>query len=74
LVPLALVALIMGIVHLRTARRDRSRQLAWAAIVIAALTLVTTLVLALTLLAADWTTHSDPVQNPPSVSGSDSQG
>lgn len=47
--PLALIALIAGIVHLRTSRRGRP--LAWTAVVIAALTLVTSLVLAMTLLA-----------------------
>ena len=47
--PLALIALIAGTVHLRASRQGRP--LAWTAVVIAALTLVATVVFATTLLA-----------------------
>ncbi|WP_167145931.1 hypothetical protein [Actinomyces sp. ZJ308] len=66
-VPLALVSLVMGIVQVRSARRNR--RFAWAAVVIASATLVATLVLAATLLTVSSTTRSDPVQTAPSVSG-----
>ena len=49
--PLALIALITGIAHLRSTRQGKP--LAWAAIVISTLTLVTSLVLAMTLLASN---------------------
>lgn len=49
--PLALIALITGIAHLRSTRQGKP--LAWAAVVISALTLVTSLVLAMTLLASN---------------------
>lgn len=61
--PMALIALITGIVHLRTTRRGRP--LAWSAVVIAALTLVTSLALAMTLLAASNTTEPGPRQGSP---------
>ena len=47
----ALIALVTGIAHLRTTRQGKP--LAWAAVVISALTLVTSLVLAMTLLASN---------------------
>ena len=49
--PLTLIALVTGIAHLRTTRQGKP--LAWAAVVISALTLVTSLVLAMTLLASN---------------------
>lgn len=57
---LVLLALVAGIVHLRTGRRGRP--LAWAAVVIATLTLLAALVGGLTLLSAD--THQAPRPGP----------
>jgi len=63
-VPLTIVALVMGIVRVRTARRDK--YLAWAAVVIASVTLVAALVLAMTLLAARMeSTATTPQQSVP---------
>lgn len=61
-VPLALIALIAGIVHLRSARRGRS--LAWSAVAVAALTLTMAIVAAMTLLASS---NSLKPQQPRSV-------
>lgn len=61
--PLAFIALIAGIVHLRTSRQSRS--LAWTAVVIAALTLVTSLVLAMTLLSVSSAREPGPRQGSP---------
>lgn len=59
-VPLAVVALVVGI----ASRGDggRSRRLAWAAVAIAAMTLTATLVLALALLTADTEIEQNPVR------------
>jgi hypothetical protein len=48
-VPLSFIALVMGVAHLRSS--SQYRRPAWAAVVIASVTLVATLVLAMTLLA-----------------------
>jgi len=48
-VPLSFIALVMGVAHLRSS--SQYRRPAWAAVVIASVTLVAALVLAMTLLA-----------------------
>lgn len=60
-VPLAVIALVAAIVHLRSG--TSGRQLAWAALTVAALTLLAAAALALSLLAAsDSMLTQEPVQ------------
>lgn len=63
-VPLSFIALVMGVAHLRSS--SQYRQPAWAAVVIASVTLVAALVLAMTLLAARMeSTATTPQQSVP---------
>ena len=63
-VPLSFVALVMGVAHLRSS--SQYRRPAWAAVVIASVTLVAALVLAMTLLAARMeSTTTTPQQSVP---------
>ena len=63
-VPLSFIALVMGVAHLRSS--SQYRRPAWAAVVIASVTLVAALVLAMTLLAARMeSTATTPQQSVP---------
>ena len=63
-VPLSFIALVMGVAHLRSSSQYRLP--AWAAVVIASVTLVAALVLAMTLLAVKTeSTTTTPQQSVP---------
>jgi len=62
--PLALIALITGIAHLRTTRQGKP--LAWTAVVISALTLAISLIFAITLLSVSNTIEPGSGQGSPS--------
>ncbi len=76
-VPLSFIALVMGVAHLCSS--SQYQRAAWAAVVIASVTLVAALVLAMTLLAARMEStattpqQSVPLQTAPSAPD-DSQG
>ena len=61
-VPLSFIALVMGVAHLRSS--SQYRRPAWAAVVIASVTLVAALVLAMTLLAVRTESMTTTPQQP----------